>query len=245
MKLAIISDIHGNLAALNAVLADIKKCGVDNVLNLGDILSGSLQPCETADRLIPLNFPTILGNHERQIITLDPQKLSLSDSHALKLLRKDQLNWLRSLPTQLIIEDDVLMVHGIPGNDLEYFLETVTPGGVIPSSPETIESHAKGVTQSLILCGHTHIPRQFKLSDGRLVVNPGSVGLQAYDDVNPCYHKMESGSPHARYAIVESSQYNWQVDFRAIAYDWDSAAGLAAANGRVDCVIPLQKGIVE
>ena len=70
MKLAVISDIHGNLLALRAVLADIARQGVDQTVNLGDILSGPLQPAETADLLMTCNFPTIRGNHERQLLAL-------------------------------------------------------------------------------------------------------------------------------------------------------------------------------
>jgi predicted phosphodiesterase len=63
VKLAAISDIHGNLAALDAVLAHIARRGVGKIVNLGDILSGPLQPSETADRLMALALPTISGNH--------------------------------------------------------------------------------------------------------------------------------------------------------------------------------------
>ena len=73
MKLAVISDIHGNLTALEAVLADIATQGVDQTVNLGDILSGPLQPAETADLLMARNFTTIRGNHERQVLALIDQ----------------------------------------------------------------------------------------------------------------------------------------------------------------------------
>ncbi|MBZ3683477.1 metallophosphoesterase family protein [Providencia rettgeri] len=69
MKIAVISDIHGNLSALQAVLADIEKESVDLVVNLGDILSGPLYPFETANLLMQLDYPTIKGNHERQILS--------------------------------------------------------------------------------------------------------------------------------------------------------------------------------
>ena len=68
MKIAVISDIHGNIAALNAVLADASMQGVDQIVNLGDILSGSLFPAETADLLMAMALPTIRGNHERQVL---------------------------------------------------------------------------------------------------------------------------------------------------------------------------------
>ena len=69
MTIAILSDIHGNIAALDAVLADIAARGVTRIVNLGDILSGPLFPGETADRLMAMNLPTIAGNHERQLLT--------------------------------------------------------------------------------------------------------------------------------------------------------------------------------
>ena len=65
LRIAAISDIHGNLPALEAVLADIARRGADLVVNCGDILSGPLWPAETAERLMALNLPTIAGNHER------------------------------------------------------------------------------------------------------------------------------------------------------------------------------------
>ena len=70
MKIAILADIHGNLLALKAVLADVARQGVDQIVNLGDILSGPLQPAETADCLMELDLITICGNHERQVLAL-------------------------------------------------------------------------------------------------------------------------------------------------------------------------------
>ena len=65
MNFAAIADIHGNLLALEAVLADIARRGISTIVNLGDLLSGPLWPAETADRLQSLNLPTVSGNHER------------------------------------------------------------------------------------------------------------------------------------------------------------------------------------
>ena len=90
MKIAAISDIHGNLAALDAVLADIRRRGADVIVNLGDILSGALQPAETADRLIALGLPTIRGNHERQVLAGDPSRMGASDLHAHNSIRLER-----------------------------------------------------------------------------------------------------------------------------------------------------------
>ncbi|XXN66758.1 metallophosphoesterase family protein (plasmid) [Enterobacter ludwigii] len=242
MKLAVISDIHGNLPALNAVLADIQTQSVDLILNLGDIVSGGLFPAETADRLMPLDIPTIRGNHERQLLEQDVASMSLSDRHAFEHLRAQHWHWLKNLPAELTINNDVLMVHGVPGNDRIYLLEEVTARGVRPSSEARVLSLVADRNASLILCGHTHIPRQLRLADGRLIVNPGSVGLQAYDDDKPRSHVMESGSPHARYAIVERQNGEWNVDFKAIDYDWESAASVAFKHNRPDWVNALRTG---
>lgn len=242
MKLAVISDIHGNLPALDAVLADIQSQGIDQIVNLGDIVSGGLFPAETADRLMPLNMPTIRGNHERQLLEQEASDMSLSDRHAFDRLHAAQWQWLKNLPAELTLHEDILMVHGVPGDDLIYLLEEVTAAGVQPSSEARVLSLVADRNASLILCGHTHIPRKLRLADGRLIVNPGSVGLQAYDDDTPCSHVMESGSPHARYAIVERQNGEWNVEFKAIDYDWESAALVAIKNDRPDWLNALRTG---
>ena len=97
MRIAAITDIHGNLPALDAVLADIARRGCDLVVNLGDIFSGPLWPRETAERLQPLQLPTIAGNHERQLLG-DPETMAVSDAHARRSLTTEQLEWVRALP---------------------------------------------------------------------------------------------------------------------------------------------------
>ena len=80
---------------------------------------------------------------------------------------------------------------------------------------------------------------------GPLVVNPGSVGLQAYDDVHPLPHVIENGSPDARWALVERDRRGaWHVQLRTTPYDWASAAARAQANGRGDWADALATGFV-
>lgn len=229
-------------SSLDAVLADIQFQGVDQIVNLGDIVSGGLFPAETADRLMPLNLPTIKGNHERQLLELGVSDMSLSDRHAYERLHAAHWHWLKNLPAELTFNDDILMVHGAPGNDLIYLIEEVTASGVRPSSETRVLSLIANRNASLILCGHTHIQRQLQLAYGRLIVNPGSVGLQAYDDDTPCAHAMESGSPHARYAIVERYNEEWKAEFKVIDYDWESAASAALKNNRPDWLNALRTG---
>jgi predicted phosphodiesterase len=107
-----------------------------------------------------------------------------------------------------------------------------------------VEERAAGYSASLIVCGHTHLPRTMRLADGRTVMNPGSVGLQAYPAKWPYSHTMEAGSPHARYAIAERTNQDWRVEFMTVAYDWENAARGAEANGRADWAVGLRTGRV-
>jgi predicted phosphodiesterase len=242
VKIAAISDVHGNLAALDAVLADAAARGVDRIVNLGDILSGGLFPEETADRLMPLALPTIRGNHERQLLELAPEQMGLSDRHAATCLRPEQWAWMAGLPATLRLSPEVLLVHGTPASDLDYFLETVTEQGLRPATEAEALERAGNTDAAVLLCGHTHVARVVRLEDGRLIVNPGSVGLPAYADDRPFPHAVENGSPHARYAIVTQDEGGWSAELRAVDYDWEQAARDAEANGRMDWARALRTG---
>ncbi|WEF33457.1 metallophosphoesterase family protein [Pseudoduganella chitinolytica] len=242
MRIAAISDIHGNLAALDAVLADIARRGADVVVNLGDLLSGPLQPCATAERLMALDLPTVAGNHERQVLTHAPARMGASDRFASERVTPAQRAWMATLPATLRLGDDVLLVHGTPTSDLTGWLETVTPAGMRPATHAEVLERAGDARAGLLLCGHTHVPRALRLDDGRLVVNPGSVGLQAYDDPEPWPHRMENSTPHARYALVERSGTAWSVSHIAVVYDWDGAAALAERHGAPDWAHALRTG---
>ncbi len=245
MKIAVLSDIHGNLAALDAVLADIARRNVAQIVNLGDILSGPLFPAETAERLMALDLPTIRGNHERQLLTQASDAMGESDRYAHAMLDKGHLAWIAALPADLRLSDDVLMVHGTAASDLQYFLETVTPNGLRAATMAEAEARAGASGATLILCGHTHMPRAVRLGDGRLVVNPGSVGLPAYADDHPFPHVVETGSTDARYAVVERDLAGvWSAQLIRVAYDWEAAARVALARGRDDWARALRTGRV-
>jgi len=242
MRIAVVSDIHGNLGALSAVMDDIAKQGVDRTMNLGDILSGPLCPTETADLLMTREVVTIRGNHERQLLTMPIDSMGASDRFARERLSNTHLDWLRSLPAEIKLDGNILLTHGAPGDDLQYLLETVDTTGIRVATEKEIASRLNASRHSLILCGHSHVPRCVQLPDGRLVVNPGSIGLQAYDDVNPFPHVIQTGSPEARYAIIERVGNQWSVELRKVAYDNSAAADLALRNGRADWATALRTG---
>jgi diadenosine tetraphosphatase ApaH/serine/threonine PP2A family protein phosphatase len=99
------------------------------------------------------------------------------------------------------------------------------------------------VAATLLLCGHSHLPGVLALGDC-LIVNPGSVGLPAYDHDQPHRHHAETGSPHARWALVERAAAGWSVQLRLTAYDWAASAARAEANGRGDWADALATGRV-
>lgn len=244
MKLAVVSDIHGNLPALLAVVADAQNHGsVDGWLNLGDILSGPLWPAQTADWLMQRDWPTIAGNHERQVLTQAFDRMSLTDRHTVTCLRPEHRRWMAALPATIAPAPGLLCVHGTPHSDAVYLLETVTAEGMRAATGEEIEPRLNGVRCELLLCGHSHLPRDAGVA-GMRIANPGSVGLQAYDDGHPVFHVAETGSPHARYAVVERTPAGWQLQLRQVAYDWQAAAEQAARNGRADWAHALLTGRV-
>jgi putative phosphoesterase len=242
MRIAAMSDIHGNLWALDAVLADIARRKVDLTVNLGDILSGPLLPAQTAERLMPLGLPTIRGNHERQVVEHDLAHMGASDRWAHERISPAQRAWVTALPATLRLQHDVLLVHGTPGSDLIYWMETVDRDGQRRATYAEVLDRAGDARAALILCGHTHVPRSVLLDDGRLVVNPGSVGLQAYEGDLPFPHRAENGTPHARYAIVERTPQGWAVEQHAVVYDWDAAAEVAQRHGRPEWAFALRTG---
>ncbi|WP_439538116.1 metallophosphoesterase family protein [Sphingomonas sp.] len=236
--LAVLSDIHGNLPALEAVIADAQAAGATRFVNLGDSLSGPLWPAETAALLMRLDWPTIAGNHERQLLSDAPERMNASDRFARAALDDTQLRWLAAQPATLSI-DGIRLVHGTRRSDVEQLLETVEPTGLRAATDAEIAERLGDEAALLTLCGHSHLPGVRTLGDGRTAANPGSVGLQAYREDQPYPHVAQTGDPRARYALVR----DLQVELRAIAYDHASAAQKAEREGRPDWAIALRTGM--
>lgn len=241
-KIAVLSDIHGNIAALEEVAADIETRQVDRVFNLGDHISGPLYPKETLQFLMKQDWVQISGNHDRQLIHQPPQQHGDSDRYAFGFLSGSDMDWLRALPVSKAVKDQFLLFHGTPSNDTTYLLETVENGSARLATQAEIDQKLGGMMAQIMLCGHTHIPRIVETPRKTLIINPGSVGLPAYEDTTPEYHVMESGSHHARYAILEYKNGTWQAELISVSYDYQQAAAQARKNGRPDWEYSLQSG---
>jgi putative phosphoesterase len=242
MRIAVLADVHGNLRALEAVRTDLAGRSPDIVVNLGDHVSGPLQAAAVADVLMAEDYVSIRGNHDRQLLDRAPRDMGPSDRAAHAQLNRCQLDWLAALPPTRMIGDDVLLCHGTPSDDLEYLLEEVSEDRVVLASTQCIQDRLAGARASIILCGHSHIPRIVSLPGNVWILNPGSVGLPAYDDTRIRPHYAETGSPHARYAIIDLERKLVRAEFIALEYDWESAAREAAQADRPDWAHALVTG---
>ncbi len=239
--IAAISDIHGNILALEAVVQDIVRRQVDTIVNLGDHISGPLWPKETIQFLMRQDWIQISGNHDRQLVAQDPRTHGLSDKYAFDVLNDLEKEWLRHLPANVRVDENVLLFHGTPSNDTEYLLETVQHGKAALASRSEIKKRLGKTISPVMLCGHTHVQRVVEVDENILIVNPGSVGLPAYKDELPEPHVIESGSPHARYAILQYDE-TWTVELISVMYEFHEAADRARKNNRPDWAIALETG---
>ncbi|MBW7972102.1 metallophosphoesterase family protein [Bradyrhizobium sp. BR 10289] len=244
MRFAAIADVHGNRPALEAVLADIASLGVDEIVNLGDHVSGPLEAARTADLLIERGFPSVRGDQDRILVEL--WRAGASARSDFQQLERKHFEWMASMPSTLIYREQVFLCHASPTDDAAFWLDRVTAdGSVRPSAIEAIEAGAAGIDAQIILCGHTHIPRVVRLRDGRLVVNPGSVGLPGYDGKAPVPYVVEVGTPQACYAILEHAGGGWSATIRYVPYDTAAMAALARSKGMLTWASAIATGWVE
>ncbi len=218
MKIAAIYDIHGNLPALEAVLREIDQAGPDLILVGGDFITGPM-PLATLDRLMQLGERAhfIRGNNEREVVAaldglpLDssmPAEVQEMISWSAQQLNRNQRDFLAVLPEQFSIHvdglGDVLFCHGSPRSDEEI---------ITAATPEArLRTILSGVTQQIVVCGHTHM--QFdRTLDGKRVVNAGSVG-------------MPYGEPGAYWLLARP-----EVVLRRTSYDLARAAEQIRVSG--------------
>ncbi|MBJ8103632.1 MULTISPECIES: metallophosphoesterase family protein [Bacillus cereus group] len=242
-KIAIISDIHGNSHALKSVLEDIERRKVEMIINLGDSVYGPLDPLGTIEILMNNEMVYIKGNCDRMLWE-SIQEQSATLTFVQNQLTKNHIDWLQQHSSQFIV-DDMLCCHGTPTSDEVYLLEEMNESGAVLKNEKNIMDQLQNIEQKIIVCGHTHIPRVVYLANGKIIINPGSVGLPAYKDELPVMHKMESGTPHAKYVVIEKVLGEWIIEQISVPYNWEEAVGLAARQERHDWAQALKTGKIE
>lgn len=230
MKIAIISDIHGNIEALNSVITDIEKEGCNKIFCLGDLVMAGPEPISTLNMIHEFmsnkNFHIIQGNTDKmlsvfsfdtynEIMKVAPVMASayLADS---KLLSNDDKLFLSKLPAQeeIIIGDiKILLVHGSPRKNNE---------NIYPDMPiKEVEEMIKDTNANVIFCGHTHMPCGYQTNTEQTVVNVGSVGRPFSED------------PKATYAIMEidKEEKTYTIKHKFVEYDVIKASNALKDRG--------------
>lgn len=241
MNVAVLSDIHGNKDALKAVLDDIQQRNIVSIYNLGDILYGSLFRLETYDLLKGMDIKSVSGNCDR--ILLQASSDNLTAQYVIDMLENEHKNWLNNLPFSIQTED-FYFCHASPKSDEQYLLHDITLNDAILKQPQDIMNLVKEIPQNIIFCGHSHLSDIVYLPNGKVIVNPGSVGLPAYEEEEPFYYKMESGTPFANYTIVEKRDGRWIFEQINITYDVTDAIKQSEKLNRPDWACALKFGHV-
>ena len=229
---AIISDIHGNLLALLAVLKDIRSRGIETIINLGDHVFGALEPEGVAQVIRENPMYCISGNTDRDILeSLGQVSQKENMERVMAELGQESIEWLKTLPQTITVDDLFFVCHGTPESDNEYLLEKVTANGVFVHNDEFLVERLSHIKERIILCGHSHVNRVVYLSNDKIILNPGSVGLPAYLGKGEYRFAMESMTPHAKYAIVHADGHSINIEQVHCSYDWHAASAAAKSNG--------------
>ncbi|HMA94800.1 MAG TPA: metallophosphoesterase family protein [Polyangiaceae bacterium] len=230
MRIALLSDLHGNEVALDAVLADVSAKGADRIVCLGDTAALGPSPRAVLARLRDLGCPCILGNHDA--FMLDASLIhGYNDSNSIvravdwcrSELSREDLEFIAGFAPSLSIElsdrKQLLLFHGSPRSHMEDLLCT--------TSPEMLDDMLAGHLAAVMAGGHTHIP-MLRQHRGMLLVNPGSVGMAFERYV--C-GKVPTLLAHAEWASVDASRGHVSVSLHRVELDRRT---LRAAAGSVD-----------
>jgi len=224
MKVAVISDIHGNMQALEAVLADIKAENCEKILCLGDLAMAGPEPKRTVEyiksmfdngkiEIIQGNTDEMIANYEKfggKVKSAFPIMGNALENDAI-VLDENLKTFLRTLPEQKELDIDgvkVLLVHGSPRKNDE---------NIFPDMPlEKIEEMLENTSADIIFCGHSHIPCGYQTSRKQTVVNDGSVGRPFTEN------------PQACYVVVDFSEGKFEIMHKFVDYDRQKAAEILA-----------------
>lgn len=224
MKVAVLSDIHGNFQALESVMEDVKANNCEQVFCLGDLAMAGPQPRMVIDYVRKKNNWTVIqGNTDKMIADFSPEILqnvknnfpvmanALADD--VIFIEEDKKDYLRNLPAQkeLTLEGvKLLLVHGSPRRNNE---------DILPDMPlKIIEEMLEGTNADLIFCGHTHVPAGYQTNKKQTVVNVGSAGRPMTDEPKACY------------VIADFQDGGFSIEHRFIDYDRQTAADIMSAR---------------
>ena len=235
MRIAIISDIHGNCVALDAVLTDIKQVEVDQVVCLGDAVQGGSQPAEVVARLRELACPVVMGNADDWLLTGEdtgaeniPEerrvRMDAVRSWQLTQLTPDDLTFMQAFkPTVRIQLDDersLLCYHGSP-QSFDHVILPQTPD-------EEVRQFLKPEGHTIYTGGHTHMQfiRHFERT---FHFNPGSVGVAYRHDQPDDHFRLD---PWAEYALLSSRSGKLSLEFRRVPFDVERLFSVYKTSGR-------------
>jgi len=260
MRLAVLADVHGNLPALEAVLADLQQHDIDGIIVAGDLIGGGPQSVEVVRLLRSLGCRMIRGNNDDYFLTYDagdaPEGWRTSYQWAVlrwsyHSLDRETLDFIASLPEQRVVALDsaepIHVVHGSPASPSARLFPDRDPAklhwfrkaGLLPPGhdPDRLNLALEKVKEPVLVCGHTHIPWAQE-QDGRLALNPGAV-------CNPL-----DGDVRAQYALLTWQDNRWQVEHQAVDYDLGRIraafreSGLLAEGGAFAqaCLLGIETG---
>jgi putative phosphoesterase len=231
MRVAVISDIHGNLISLNAVLEDIEQQAVDQIICLGDVAATGPQPHETVERLRALDCPVIMGNTDEWLLQptitedADPTTAGIAriDLWCAEQLTESDREFLSGfLPTyRFTLNDtiDVLCFHGSPRSHSDILRATTLE--------DEVAAMLDGFHATIMIGGHTHEAMLRRYRD-MLLVNPGSVGLPYERDAvtNRAYNP-----PWAEYVVLDGRNGQVSVTLWRVSVDAEEIARIMRTSG--------------
>ncbi len=224
LRVAVISDIHANPFALAAVIEDIERTQVDEVLVGGDLVGRGPLGSQVVDMVRDMGWRSVRGNHEDYTLEFRRQSVPqawLSDMEwaasrwMAQEIEDHHAEYLDALPFTLTAETEpsLRLYHGSPRSYREGIGEW--------TAADKLREHFDAIDEPLLVCAHTHRPMVRELADG-LVVNVGSVGLPF------------NGDWRAQYVIFTHKPAGWEVDFRQVAYDRDAFLKAYETSGFLD-----------
>ncbi|MBN1679844.1 MAG: metallophosphoesterase family protein [Anaerolineae bacterium] len=209
-RIAIISDIHGNLPALEATMADLRRMSADQVIVNGDVINRGPQSAACLTAVRAMGWPVVFGNHEEYVLKMRSGDMPrewesdwwLPTRSAAESLSESDVAFLRGLPWHYVLAEPglppVRIVHGSPrrlNEGVGYWL-----------SDADLCDLAAGVPEPVLVCAHTHRPFNRRVGE-RWFLNTGAVGAPF------------NGDPSAQYVLLTAHNGAWHADLRAVAYD--------------------------